>query len=323
MRVFLLKVTPKRWTLYIDKTEYFNSGLDIESVSTSGNSQQQSKFTQLLNKIKLQAIESRQEIENATYGVGLKGKLKSLLHSLENRIHPEESILQQFSKINDKNIMIHHHQNHHHHGNHIHNNHHGVHYTRTSHSENHSVFQELNDKHERPSFQIFYPSDIGNRRAKRYAQIFVQQRERYHKIWMVINTLLIPFTMAATIVPGPNIFLAYNLYRLYGHYQALNGCKNFQKYTKSHGNLLFKPSLEISECLSNSTITNETTTILSEKQPLIEEPTTTTATNEQKEKIQLVLPNNNIYSMNFNRLSTNLKIPGLFDFIKKIENTEK
>ena len=39
--------------------------------------------------------------------------------------------------------------------------------------------------------------------------------------------MITPFTFLATIIPGPNIFLAWNLYRLYGHVQAYRGAISF------------------------------------------------------------------------------------------------
>jgi len=300
MRVFFLKLQNKntsRWTFYIEKSEYFNKGFSIDStptstISTGGVAIQQSKLQLVLDKLKKIAVESRNEIDNAVDGQGLKGKLKQLLQYMESKIAPEESILQQFSKLNDKNILVHHHHHHHHHHN-------------QKPTSTQIAFEELNHAHPKTSFQIHYPASIGFRRAQRYSQIFIRQRMAYHRQWMIANSLLIPITFAATILPGPNIFLAYNLYRLYGHYQAYRGCINFTKYSKLHSTLLFKPSLELSDCLNgvnDYSLSKNTST----------ETTTSNNNNSSSNPICNI-------SDPYELLSNRLRIPGLYEFIKRVQ----
>ncbi|EAL69754.1 hypothetical protein DDB_G0275377 [Dictyostelium discoideum AX4] len=310
MRVFLFKIASKqRWTLYIEKSEFFSKKVDIEPtiVTTSSNNNNitlptQSKGVLILNKLKNIAIESKNEIDNAQDGVGLKGKLKSLLSYLESKIHPEEAVLQQFSKINDNNLIKKH--NHHNHHNHIHHN------NNNNNNQNETVkhqFEHFNEQRDKASFTIYYPSNIGYRRANRFSQVLMRQKIRFHQKWMIINSLLIPITFAATILPGPNIFLAYNLYRLYGHFQALKGCTNLSRYTKSHGRLLFKPSLEMFECLDGELLQQQQQFKQQQQQQ-----------QQQQEEEEQSIDNPNSYE----KLSTRLRIPGLFDYVKRIETIE-
>ncbi|KAN0037261.1 hypothetical protein ACTFIV_002599 [Dictyostelium citrinum] len=314
MRVFLFKIASKqRWTLYIEKSEFFSKKVDIEPITSSNNinsnnnnnnnnTASQSKGVLILNKLKNIAIESKNEIDNAQDGVGLKGKLKSLLSYLESKIHPEEAILQQFSKINDNNLIKKNNNHHHHHHHHHHHN-----------NKNETIkhqFELFNEQKDKASFTIFYPSNIGYRRANRFSQVLMRQKIRFHQKWMIINSLLIPITFAATILPGPNIFLAYNLYRLYGHFQALKGCTNLSRYTKSHGRLLFKPSLEMFECLEGELLQQQQQQQIKEKQQQIKE--------KQQQEEESIIENSNSYE----KLSTRLRIPGLFDYVKRIETIE-
>ncbi|KAF2075093.1 hypothetical protein CYY_003613 [Polysphondylium violaceum] len=311
MRVFFLNLrnstaastggsVGNRWTFYIEKSEYFNKGFSIDNNNSSTSSTtpaKQSKLVVVLDKLKKIAVESRNEIDNAVDGQGLKGKLKQLLIYMESKIAPEESILQQFSRLNDKNILVHHHNHHHH-------QHPKNPLNHQDKSSTQVVFEELNHSHPKTSFQIHYPSSIGLRRAQRYSSIFIRQRMAYHRQWMIANSLLIPITFAATILPGPNIFLAYNLYRLYGHYQAYRGCINFTKYSKLHPTLLFKPSLELSDCLNGLNDYNINNNNIN--------------SNNNSNENSNSKPICNI-SNPYELLSNRLRIPGLYEFIKRVQ----
>jgi len=65
------------------------------------------------------------------------------------------------------------------------------------------------------------------RRNRRVMNVLMKESAAQHKKWIVVNALLVPFTALATILPGPNIFLAWNLYRLYCHVQAYRGATLF------------------------------------------------------------------------------------------------
>ncbi|EGC35710.1 hypothetical protein DICPUDRAFT_87736 [Dictyostelium purpureum] len=309
MRVFLFKIINKqRWTLYIEKSEFFSKKFELTPTTTTAST---SKTNLILNKLKNIAIESKNEIENAQSGVGLKGKLKAMLDYMESKIHPEEAILQQFSKLNNKNVIK---QGHHNHSDQHH------HHELRHHEKNRTQIQldHFNDHRDKPSFQIYYPSNIGYRRAQRFSQVLMKQKIQYHKKWLTINSLLIPVTFAATILPGPNVFLAYNLYRCYGHYQALRGCNNLLTFSKDHGRVLFKPSLEMFECLNQEQQQQqqqheqEIQKITNTENIIPTATTTTTTTNN----------NNNIQNNNYETLSERLRIPGLFEYVKRIESLE-
>jgi hypothetical protein len=47
----------------------------------------------------------------------------------------------------------------------------------------------------------------------------------YHQKWFYLNIIAAPFTAAAGVLPGPNVFFFWNMMRLYSHYQALESSK--------------------------------------------------------------------------------------------------
>eukprot|EP01132_Coremiostelium_polycephalum_P005740 gene5740-7139_t len=222
--------------MYIEKSEFLSKGFDLDnnnnntsttSTTSTSTMNNNNKIKNLITIIKQKAIESRKEIDESESGKGVKGKLKSILKYLEDRIHPEETILQQFTKINDNNLVL-------------------------------SCGKST-------ALTVYYPASIGQRRAHRYSRVVVRQRIQHHKLWIGINMLLIPVTFAATILPGPNVFLAYNLYRLYGHYQALKGCNNFHQFSSTHKHLLFKPCNELESFHNHNHHHHNNNQILSER----------------------------------------------------------
>ena len=47
----------------------------------------------------------------------------------------------------------------------------------------------------------------------------------HHKKWLLLSMSCLPFSIAFSIVPGPNIPLGYNLFRIYSHWRAVKGCE--------------------------------------------------------------------------------------------------
>ncbi len=52
---------------------------------------------------------------------------------------------------------------------------------------------------------------------------WLQERTVAHKRGIILNGCLLPFTWAASLIPGPNIFIAWNGLRLYSHWSAWRG----------------------------------------------------------------------------------------------------
>ncbi|EGG25334.1 hypothetical protein DFA_03583 [Cavenderia fasciculata] len=327
MRVFLVRISQRRWTLYSEKAEFIanKASLSVESsnaadmvmddtdpASKKQESSQRSMMKRLQGAVaytKAKAVESRREIDEASEGVGVKGRLKQLLIYLESKIHPEEAIFQQFSSINVEDFIVDKQQQ------------------STSTSTSSSSSETL--------FKILYPSNLGERRAFKYTGVVVRQRASYHKFWSIVHTLMIPFTVAATILPGPNVFLAYNIYRLYSHLTAIKGTNNLKKLLNVYPNEMFQASDALMEYEQhhfqpiehtiNMKPTTSTATTTTESSPLLQQI--------QQQHIHTVKPHHthiHIHQPNFKlkndliaRLAGRVQTPGLLEHIKKIEENEK
>ena len=80
-----------------------------------------------------------------------------------------------------------------------------------------------NEEDRTKKLKILYPPTL-TVDAVRTDFMQLATKEQSHKIRAMLCLGLVPITSLATLLPGPNVFLAYNLYRLYGHYNAWKGC---------------------------------------------------------------------------------------------------
>jgi hypothetical protein len=95
--------------------------------------------------------------------------------------------------------------------------------------------------------EVLYPSGISPNYARRRLRLLLLHKTAEHRRWIVINALLVPVTMAMTIVPGPNVFLAWNGYRLFSHIRAWRGG---QRILTDQVEIAFTPSDELDELLA-------------------------------------------------------------------------
>lgn len=75
--------------------------------------------------------------------------------------------------------------------------------------------------------EVLYPSGISQNYARRRLRLLVLHKTAEHRRWIVINSLLIPVTTLMGFLPGPNVFLAWNGYRLFSHVRAWRGGQRF------------------------------------------------------------------------------------------------
>ena len=71
--------------------------------------------------------------------------------------------------------------------------------------------------------EVLYPSNVSPRFVRRRLRLLLQRKTVRHRRLAVLNGLLIPFTLAAGVIPGPNVFLFWNAYRLLSHVFAERG----------------------------------------------------------------------------------------------------
>ncbi|KAI3649780.1 hypothetical protein MP228_005412 [Amoeboaphelidium protococcarum] len=82
-----------------------------------------------------------------------------------------------------------------------------------------SVDDQVNDY----GFKFLYPSLIDKKIVKSRLQNMLDYRIPYHQKYRRLSVYCIPLSMLGGILPGPNVFLMYNLFRLYSHDKAYRG----------------------------------------------------------------------------------------------------
>lgn len=73
------------------------------------------------------------------------------------------------------------------------------------------------------SIEIVYPEGVSARFVERRWRRMLRGRRLKHSRGIVLNLCLLPVTAAATVIPGPNVFVAWNGFRLYSHVMARRG----------------------------------------------------------------------------------------------------
>ena len=68
--------------------------------------------------------------------------------------------------------------------------------------------------------RILYPSSLPEERAQRIYDDLIQKETAKHKKWMIVNTAALPVAVPLSLIPGPNLLLAYLAWRSVSHYQT-------------------------------------------------------------------------------------------------------
>jgi hypothetical protein len=95
--------------------------------------------------------------------------------------------------------------------------------------------------------EILYPSNVSPRFVQRRLRLLLIRKTVRHRRLAVINALLIPLTLAAGIIPGPNVFFFWNAYRLLSHIFADRGGR---RVLAAEVRMTFTPSAELNELTS-------------------------------------------------------------------------
>lgn len=74
------------------------------------------------------------------------------------------------------------------------------------------------DQQQSSSLIFVDPTGIKDRMSE-----LIQYRAAYHRRYRSLSITCIPVSMALGLLPMPNVFLAYNLFRVYSHDKAMNG----------------------------------------------------------------------------------------------------
>lgn len=72
---------------------------------------------------------------------------------------------------------------------------------------------------------VHAPPSLGDCEARAQVQQLAAARLARHRVRLYAAVALAPLTAALTVLPGPNVFLAYNLFRVYRNAAALRGAR--------------------------------------------------------------------------------------------------
>lgn len=73
------------------------------------------------------------------------------------------------------------------------------------------------------ALEIIHPSGVNSRYVKRRLHLLLRTKTAMHKRGIYVNSFCLPLSIAATVLPGPNVFFAWNAYRLVSHVRAHQG----------------------------------------------------------------------------------------------------
>jgi len=71
--------------------------------------------------------------------------------------------------------------------------------------------------------EIHYPSNLSEKKANEIFDRLIAAQVKKHKRWLIVNGVLLPVSVLFSIVPGPNLLLAYLSWRTLAHYQSKKG----------------------------------------------------------------------------------------------------
>jgi hypothetical protein len=71
--------------------------------------------------------------------------------------------------------------------------------------------------------KIYYPSHLAEEEANEIFDQLIAAQIKKHKRWLIVNGALLPISVLFSIVPGPNLLLAYLSWRSLAHYQSKKG----------------------------------------------------------------------------------------------------
>lgn len=84
-------------------------------------------------------------------------------------------------------------------------------------------------KLEEKKIQIFHSGRLGKKRIKIKFYFFLQRQRTKHIFLLIGETLLLPLSGLAVLLPGPNVFFGYLALLMITHWQALRGINRLLK----------------------------------------------------------------------------------------------
>ena len=70
---------------------------------------------------------------------------------------------------------------------------------------------------------VYYPANLSVDKAREICNGIIQTQIKKHKRWLIVDGALLPISAIFSIVPGPNLLLAYLAWRTLAHYKTKKG----------------------------------------------------------------------------------------------------
>ncbi|TPX34070.1 hypothetical protein SmJEL517_g03257 [Synchytrium microbalum] len=88
--------------------------------------------------------------------------------------------------------------------------------------------------------EVAFVGSLQQTEVEQKLHALVKSRDAFHRRWFALSCLCLPFSLSLSIVPGPNLPMAYNLYRVYCHYTAKNGVATLGEFLNINS-ISYKP----------------------------------------------------------------------------------
>ncbi len=88
-----------------------------------------------------------------------------------------------------------------------------------------STLKSLNESGD---IQLHYPAALDSKTALEIYQTLISAQVDKHRKWLIVDGALLPFSVILTLIPGPNVILAYLAWRTLGHYRSHKHAKGSQ-----------------------------------------------------------------------------------------------
>lgn len=80
-----------------------------------------------------------------------------------------------------------------------------------------STLKSLNES---GAIQLHHPAALDSKAALEIYQTLISAQVDKHRKWLIVDGALLPFSIILTLIPGPNVILAYLAWRTLGHYRS-------------------------------------------------------------------------------------------------------
>lgn len=70
---------------------------------------------------------------------------------------------------------------------------------------------------------LYYPANLSEKEAQDIYRTIIDAQVKKHRRWLIVDGALLPVSVIFTLVPGPNVLMAYLAWRTLMHYKSKKG----------------------------------------------------------------------------------------------------